>query len=122
MPDYDLGTAHGRIKIDYDDTGAKKAKASTSDIERNMEKLDRRMAQIQRTMTGLERELKNLANVMQQAAEETGDFEEEIDDLHHGFGRLHGSSGTAAQDMLRLAKNMEKAARAARTGREEVRA
>ena len=115
MPDYDLGTAHGRIKIDYDDTGAKKAKASTSDIERNMEKLDRRMAQIQRTMTGLERELKNLANVMQQAAEETGDFEEEIDDLHHGFDRLHGSSGTAAQDMLRLAKNMEKAARAART-------
>lgn len=81
MPDYDLGTAHGRIKIDVDDRGAAGAQQNLSKLEQNFKSLDRHMAAMQRSLTNLERDLNVIANDFRKAQAEMDSFADSTDRL-----------------------------------------
>lgn len=81
MPNYDLGTAHGRIKIDVDDRGAVQADRNLADFERTIQSLDRRMAAMQTSLGNMERDLRVIANDFRNAAAEMEGMADSADHL-----------------------------------------
>lgn len=53
MPDYNLGTAHGQIVVDYDDKGSKKAKGDFADVGKESESLRGRLDRLGSTLSDL---------------------------------------------------------------------
>lgn len=56
MADYDLGKAHGKVVIDYDDKGGKQAQAEMSKIDTMAEKLMRTFGRLRVTLSGIHKD------------------------------------------------------------------
>lgn len=115
MPEYDLGTAHGRIKIDVDDSGAKKANQTVDQFEKTMRKLDSRMAEIQTSMNNVEQELRTLTREFKRANEEAGNLEDSIDNLDTSFSNTSISSRLFSEDIRFVTSKIIQMSRAAKT-------
>lgn len=85
MPDYNLGTAHGRIKIDVDDRGARQAETSVSSLEKTMQSLDRRMGAVQTSLNKLHTEMGRLTTELSKANKESERFDESVGMLDDNF-------------------------------------
>lgn len=85
MPDYNLGTAHGRIKIDVDDRGAKQAETSVNSLERTMQSLDKRLGAVQSSLNKLHSEMGRLTTELSKANKESERFDESVGMLDDNF-------------------------------------
>ena len=115
MPEYDLGTAHGRIKIDVDDSGTKKANQTVDQFEKTMRTLDRRMAQMQTSMNNVEREIRALTREFQKANEEAESLEQSVNDLDSSFSHAGNASQAFGGDIRAASLQMMHMARVAKT-------
>ena len=101
MPNNDLGTAHGRIRIDFDDKGSSKATVALVKIQREFELLNKRVALLEKTLEKNGGELSKTAASMQKAEKSSKSF----------FGVLFdGSRITKAfdKDIVDLAQDVMK--------------
>lgn len=67
MPEYDLGTAHGRIRIDTDDRGVKRSDQSLSRFEKTVRQFRRQLREFERRLTSVEDQLKQTARQFDKA-------------------------------------------------------
>jgi hypothetical protein len=115
VPEYDLGTAHGRIKIDVDDRGAQQANRTVDKLERTMRSLDRSMSSMQSSMLRIETELKNLSTEFQRANKEAEELEQSVEDLGNQFQSSGRSSRLFSTDIQTLTGQMMTLTRVAKT-------
>lgn len=80
-PNYDLGTAHGRIKIDVDDRGTKQADRTLDQFARTVKKLERQFATFQTSLNKMEREIKNLGRDFNKTERDAKRYERATDDV-----------------------------------------
>lgn len=103
MTNYDLGTAHGRIKIDVDDRGAQQAQNVFANLEKTMQSLDRRLATMQLSMNRMESEIRGLAQEFRKANEEVENLENSVSELDSGFQSAGRSSRSFASEVHQTA-------------------
>ena len=75
MPDYNLGTARGRIRIDADDRGAKLADRALKAFERTILHLSGRVGHFEREMNKMEAELREATRDFHKADRAAEDFD-----------------------------------------------
>ena len=113
MPEYDLGTAHGRIKIDVDDRGAKQADRSLTDLEKSMRELDARSAKVQASLGKVEKELSKLHYEMKRANDEAQKFDTTVDALNDDFGHAAQRTRDWTRELRTLTDWLHRAVNAA---------
>lgn len=64
MPDTNLGTAHGSIKITYDSRGAQQGLAQLAKMQKQFEQMNTRLAAVQKSLTATEQAIQSSANQM----------------------------------------------------------
>lgn len=74
MPNNDLGTAHGRIQIEFEDNGTKKAVTAIERMQRELELLNRRMASMEKSFTAVDRSVSKSAQSFTRARKESSGF------------------------------------------------
>lgn len=80
-PNYDLGTAHGRIKLDVDDRGAKTADRALNEFARTIRKLEKQFTTFNASLNKIEREIKNLGRDFNRTERDAKKFEQATDDV-----------------------------------------
>lgn len=80
-PNYDLGTAHGRIKIDVDDRGTRQADRTLEQFVRTVKKLERQFATFQTSLNKMEREIKNLGRDFNKTEKDAKRYERATDEV-----------------------------------------
>ena len=109
MPEYDLGTAHGRIKIDVDDRGAKQAKSSVDSFEVSMQQLDKRLAGVQRSLTSMERDLRVVADDIKKAEQEFSNFADTVDTTEQNISALDTTTKLFTGDLRTMIRTVNQA-------------
>ncbi|AAN02087.1 tail length tape measure protein [Mycobacterium phage Barnyard] len=118
MPNYDLGTARGRIRVDSDTRGAKMADRALQAFERTVRALSGRMSQFEQHMNRMERELNDAAREfdstgrsarryeggVRDADRSTRRFSDSVLDLQHRLKGLHGATEKLLPPSLMLAR------------------
>lgn len=79
MPEYDLGTAHGRIRLDADTRGAKTAERALESFERAIALIDKRLDQFERKLDSMERELLSTSRAFDEASGSARDYGDSVD-------------------------------------------
>lgn len=115
MTNYDLGTAHGRIKIDVDDRGAVQAQQTIQSLDKTMQSLDRRLASIQVSMNRMESEIRSMTNEFRKANQEAESLESSMSDLGSSFQNTGVSANYFRNDLSRLIAKMMVVKRTAQT-------
>ncbi|AZS12571.1 tail length tape measure protein [Mycobacterium phage DrLupo] len=80
MPNYDLGTARGRIRVDSDTRGAKMADRALQAFERTVRALSNKMSDFERHMNAMERELNDAAREFDSTGRAAGRYESGVKD------------------------------------------
>ena len=80
-PNYDLGVAHGRIKLDVDDRGAKTADRALNEFARTIRKLEKQFTTFNASLNKIEREIKNLGRDFNRTERDAKKFEQATDDV-----------------------------------------
>ncbi|AHZ95387.1 tapemeasure protein [Mycobacterium phage Damien] len=80
-PNYDLGTAHGRIKLDVDDRGTKAADRALTQFTRSIKSLERQFVAFNASLNKIEREVKNLGRDFNRTERDAKSFERATDDV-----------------------------------------
>lgn len=115
MPNYDLGTAHGRIKIDVDDKGAITADKDLSKLEASMAKLKAQGEKLQGSLSKVEAELDRLASNFRKADSSATSYQRSTDKVDTAQKRASGSSRNLSRDLSDLIRKFHEAAEAADT-------
>lgn len=71
MPDNDLGTAHGRIRITYEGKGAEKANASVIEMSKRFEAMQKRLEAVEKQLAAANSELQKTNNTMERTSRKT---------------------------------------------------
>ena len=68
MPQNDLGTAHGSIRIDFDDRGSAKAEAALAKMQAQFELMNKKLSSIEKALTTTEKALKDTSGSFDKAS------------------------------------------------------
>lgn len=71
MPENDLGTAHGRIRITYEGKGAEKANASVIEMSKRFEAMQKRLEAVEQQLAKANNELQKTNTEMSKASRKT---------------------------------------------------
>ena len=78
MPNYDLGTAHGRIKIDLDDKASAAATRNLTEFQKTMESMDRKLGSMSANLSKIEKSLRDTGDGFDYAAGGVDDFDKSL--------------------------------------------
>lgn len=109
MPEYDLGTAHGKIKIDVDDRGAKTGERTLQQFNRTVKKFERQLATFESSLTKMEAELKKVAKDFVTGDRAARSYSGGVDKAD-GSQRKFSKSGASFSSVLSTAGEKLKAA------------
>lgn len=104
MPNNDLGTAHGRIVIDFDDRGSSQATAALIQIQKQFELLNQHMAKVEKAFTGNNKSLEKSSGSFRKTEKAARGFSLSIFDGSKILRAFDKDIDELAEDVLRLAK------------------
>ena len=114
MPDYDLGTAHGKIQIDGDDRGVSVAKNALDRFETAMDKVVVSATAFNASMDKVEAQLKEVTEEYKKAQKAADDFDRSVDGVTGSINvnanaTRNASRSTAdwANDFITLRRNVD---------------
>lgn len=109
MPNYDLGTAHGRIRIDSDTRGAKDADRVAGTFEKTIRSLERQMTQLNSTMNRMESDLQKVAQATSAVEKNTARADRSAANFGNTANRTSRSLRIMAADIAFVATNARQA-------------
>lgn len=109
MADYDLGTARGRIVIDYDDRGSKRSQEDMAETERRSGLLSSAFSRLKASLTSSNAGTATSINQVNDAGSKLSRQIPVLQSLIGRYGQLGGSSSKAAQQAQRAAQTVRNA-------------
>lgn len=99
MPNNDLGTAHGRIRIDYDNRGQAAATAALIKMQKQFAQMNNTLIRIEKSLSQTEAVVEDSAKSFDKAAKSTKNFSSSMFNAHK-------SVSTFARDAKQLANDL----------------
>lgn len=112
MPDFNLGTAHGRIRIDSDNRGVKDADKNLNQFDKTVRNIEKQMRVMNDTMNRMEGHLQKVADSYEKATRETNKFSQSTNNANSNANRASRSFRTMAADIAFVTRNAQQAATA----------
>lgn len=112
MPDNDLGTAHGRIRIEYEGRGADKANAALIKMAAQFEQMNKRLAKIEKALGDTNEELEQTSTQMRRTGRSSRLLSGDILGTHRRFRSFRNEVGYLKDDLMALNRGIQ----ATRTG------
>lgn len=109
MPDYNLGIAHGRIRIDSDNRGTKDADKNLTQLNKTIRNIEKQMRVMNDTMNKMEGNLQKVADSYEKAERETSKFDNATKSASSSASRASRSFRTMAADISYVAKSAQQA-------------
>lgn len=109
MPDYNLGTAHGRIRIDSDNRGVKDADKNLNQFDKTVRNIEKQMRVMNDTMNRMEGNLQKVADSYEKATRETNKFSQSTNNASGNASRAGRSFRAMANDITFAAIAAQKA-------------
>ena len=123
MPDYDLGTAHGRIRVESDTRGVLGAEAAMEGFEKALQSVSRQAAAFDASLKKVEAELNQVSRDFRKAAAAARDYEDAVDrasaanhEMADSFHRASSSAVEMGRSIDSTSKSMSKFAAIGATG------
>ena len=101
MPNNDLGTAHGKIRIDYDDRGSGAAVAALIKMQKQFESMDKHLNQISQSMSKAESTFNTGSRSMDKLTKNTESFSSSMFSAHK-------ATSTFSKDLTDLVYDLNK--------------
>lgn len=108
MPQNDMGTAHGRIRLEFDDRGSGKATAALLKIHQQMEAMNKRLAVVQRTLEANDKALEKSSKSFDKAAKASKGFSAEIFSAHKSVTSFSRDLKSLAADINKVQSAFER--------------
>ncbi|AKU45322.1 tapemeasure [Mycobacterium phage Madruga] len=104
MPNDNLGTAHGRIRITYEGKGADKANAALIKMAAQMEQMNKRLEQVQKALEESNSELDRTSREMRKAGKSSAIFSADILRTHRRIRTFRNEVGYLRDDLKSLGR------------------
>jgi hypothetical protein len=102
LPENDLGTAHGRIRVDFDDRGSGKALVALEKISAQMESMNKRLGAIQKTVEDFDKSMDRSSASMDKASKAAKGFTSDIFSAHKSVNAFSRDLRSLYQDFNKL--------------------
>lgn len=108
MPQNDMGTAHGRIRLSYEDRATGKLTASLVKISAQMEAMNKRLGNIEKSLKTTDRAFGDAGRSIDRAAKSTRGFSSDIFNAHKGISTFAKDIQSLYQDLNKLQNTFDR--------------
>lgn len=104
MPDNDLGTAHGRVRITYEGKGAEQANASVQKMAAQFAAMQQRLAQVEKQLEKANKGLDTTSREMQKTSRSSSILSRDVLKTHRRFRSFRNEVGYLKDDLQGLGR------------------
>lgn len=112
MPNNDLGTAHGRIRVDYDGKGSAAATAALIKMQKQFEEMNQKLSKIEKALTDADSGMEALGKSAERTEKATRGFSSSLFDSHKNMSQFVKDSRDMTNDLKQLTHVAERGKRA----------
>lgn len=109
MPNNDLGTAHGRIKVTYEDKGSAAATASLIKMHKQFEAMNKSLGKIEAALNKNNATLGNAEKQIEKTGRAAKGMSRDVFDAHKSISKFSSDTRDLAKDLLTVYKYTERA-------------
>lgn len=102
MPNNDLGTAHGRIRIDYDNRGQAAATAALIKMQKQFAQMNNTLIRIEKSLNDSEKGLQSVDQELKKTTKATRGFSSGLFDTHKSISRFSKDTMGMVHDLRSL--------------------
>lgn len=107
MPNNDLGTAHGRIRITYEERGSKKLEAQLAKTQAQMKEMEKRLQAAEKSLKANEASLNKAAKATEQVDRATQNYNSRLDSADKTTRKFDKDTQRLTAEIRRLANALE---------------
>lgn len=106
MPNNDLGTAHGRIRIDYDGKGSAAATAALIKMQKQFEEMNQKLGRIEKALTDVDNAFDETSRAADKATKSTKDFSSSLFSANKSISSFVRDTKELVEDLNTLQRVM----------------
>lgn len=110
MPNNDLGTAHGRIRVDFEDRGSAAATAALIKMQKQFDQMNKNLVKIERSLKNLDSGLESTEAELERNTRATRKYSTSLFDAHKSIARFSKDTRDMQRD-LKIATHLMQVAR-----------